>query len=127
MVERRENLSYDEFSGARIQILGTNPNNPYEGRIFVWTKMGWYERLEGQAGNAAFTHIAESQDELRELISRENSGAGLFEIGGEYRKIVSLEFIAQSRSDSDTQEDSQGDYDDDKADDDEQEYHQHGL
>ena len=126
MVERRDSENYDEYSGARIQILGTHPNNPDEGRIFVWTKMGWYERLEGQSGNVAFTHIAESQEQLEDLISRENPGAELRDIGGEYRRLVTQEFIGQSRSDSDTQEDSQEEYDDDKADDDEQQYHQHG-
>jgi hypothetical protein len=44
----------EEFRGAGIQVLGTNLNNPEEGRIFVWTKLGWFERISGSSGNVAF-------------------------------------------------------------------------
>ena len=112
----------EEFRGARIQILGTNPESPEKGRIFVWTKMGWFERLEGPPGNVAFTHVADSEEELRELISRDNAQADLHELGGKNRKKVSEEFIEQSRSYSDSPEDSR-----EEPDEDDQEYHQHGL
>ena len=112
----------EEFRGAQIQILGTNPASPENGRIFVWTKMGWFERLEGPSGNVAFTPVADSEEELREFISRENPGANLSELGGVYREEVSVEFIQQSRSYSDSPEDSSEKPDSE----DDQEYHQHG-
>ena len=122
MVDNGGQSEREEFRGARIQILGTNPDTPEEGRIFVWTKMGWFERLEGQSGNVAFTPVADSEEELRELISRDNAQADLHELSGEYRKMVSEEFIEQSRSYSDFPEDSN-----EEPDEDDQEYHQHGL
>jgi hypothetical protein len=112
----------EEFRGARIQVLGTNPESPEEGRIFVWTKMGWFERLKGPSGNVAFTHVADSEEELREFISRDNPGADLRELRGVYSEEVSVEFIQQSRSYSDSPKDSS-----EEPDEDDQEYHQHGL
>ena len=115
----------EEFRGAPIQILGTNPSDPEEGRIFVWTKMGWFERLEGPWGDVAFTPVAESEKELRELISRDNLQVDVTELGGEYRKKVSEEFIEQSPSYPDSPEDSREETDEDNED--EQENHQHDL
>jgi hypothetical protein len=115
----------EEFRGARIQILGTNPDDPENGRVFVWTKMGWFERLEGQWGDVAFTPVAESEEELRELILRDNPDADLTELGGDFRKKVSEEFIEQSPSYPDSPEDSSEETDEDNED--EQENHTHDL
>ena len=106
MGDNEGNSEREEFRGARIRILGTNPDDPEEGRIFVWTKMGWFERLEGPWGDIAFTPVAESEEELRELISRDNPKSDLTELGGEFRKIVSEEFIEQSPSYPDSPEGS---------------------
>ena len=97
----------EETSGTKIQIMGTNPDNPVDGRIFVW----------------AFTPIAESEKELREVISRDNPDAELCDITGEFRKQVVEEFIDQSPSYSDSPEDSVVEAEDDE----EQEYHEHDL
>jgi hypothetical protein len=121
MVDNEEQYEREESRGVTIQILGTNIDNPAEGRIFVWTKMGWFERLEGQSGDIAFTPIADSEEELRELISRDNPDADLDDLKGKYREKVSEEFIEQSPSYSDDSEDSSEEADDDE----EQEYHQH--
>ena len=67
MADNGGHLEQEEFREAPIQILGTNPDRPEKGRIFVWTKMGWFERLEGSSGNVAFTPVADSEEELREL------------------------------------------------------------
>jgi len=123
MVDNGGHSEREEFRGARIQIVGTNPDRPEKGRIFVWTKMGWFERLEGPSGNIAFTPVADSEEELRKLISRDNPRADLLDLSGKYRKKVSEEFIEQSRSYSDTPEDSS----EEPSDEDDQEYHQHGL
>ena len=111
----------DEFRGAKLRILGTNPDNPDEGRIFVWTKMGWFERLEGQSGDVAFTPVAQSESELRELISRDDPSADLVQLGGDYRKMVSEEFMEQSPSYRDSPEYS----DEEPLEEDSQQYHQH--
>jgi hypothetical protein len=85
--------------------------------------MGWFERLEGPSGDIAFTPIADSEEELRELISRDNPNTDLDDLRGKYRKRVSEEFMEQSSSYSDSSEDSSEESDDDE----EQEYHQHDL
>jgi hypothetical protein len=123
MINNEENSEREEYRGAKIQILGTNPEDPANGRIFVWTKMGWFERLEGQSGDIAFTPIAESEKELREVISRDNPNTDLDDIRGEFRKKVSEEFIEQSPSYSDSPEDSSEEADDDE----DQAYQEHNL
>jgi len=121
MADKEEFSEREESRGTRIQILGTNPDNPEKGRIFVWTNMGWFERLEGQSGDIAFTRIADSEEELREMILRETPDADLADLRGKYRKMVSEEFMEQSPSYSESSEDSSEESDDDE----EQEYHQH--
>jgi hypothetical protein len=122
MVEPKEHATNDEFRGARLRIYGTNAESPDEGRIFVWTKTGWFERIEGSAGNVAFTPLADSETELREMIVRDNPSAELIELGGEYRKMVSEEFLEQSISFQDSPEYSREERSDEDED---QQYHQH--
>jgi len=123
MVEGRELMvqDRDEFGGAKVRIFGTNPDNPDEGRIFVWTKMGWFERLEGQSGDIAFIPVAQSENELRELISRDDPSSDLVQLGREYRKMVSSEFMEQSPSYRDSPEYS----DEEPLEEDSQQYHRH--
>jgi hypothetical protein len=123
MDDNEGNSEREESLGAKIQILGTNPDDPDKGRIFVWTKMGWFERLEGESGDIAFTPIAESEKELREVISRDNPNTDLDDLRGEFRKIVSEEFIEQSPSYSDSPENSTVEADDDE----DQAYHEPNL
>jgi hypothetical protein len=122
MVDNGGHSERDEFRGARIQILGTNPDAPEKGRIFVWTKMGWFERATGASGDVAFIPVAQSENELREFISRDDPSVDLVSLGRKYRNMVSKEFTEQSRSYSDSPEDSS-----EEPDEDDQEYHQHGL
>ena len=123
MVEDNKQMNRDKDAArsASLQIFGTDPDNPDDGRIFVWTMMGWYERIEGRSGNVAFTHIAQSESELRELISRDDPSTSLTHLGGEYRKMISKEFMEQSPSYRDSAEYS----DEDPLEEDSQEYHQH--
>ena len=122
MVEDRPHTTQDEFRGARLRIYGTNNDDPDEGRIFVWTKTGWFERIEGSSGNIAFAPIADSEADLRESIKRDNPSADLIELGGEYRKMVSEEFREQSAFDQDYREHSE---DESSDEDEDQQYHQH--
>jgi hypothetical protein len=123
MVEGREQTDREEFRGARLRVYGTNTDNPDEGRIFVWTKTGWFERIEGSSGNVAFAPIADSEAELRELIVRDNPSVDLVELGGDYRKMVSEEFLEQSTSYRDYPGYSRDELSDEDED---QQYHQHG-
>lgn len=49
------------FDGAQPRVFVTNPNDPEEGRTFVWAKARWYERLEGEMGNVAFSPLTDSR------------------------------------------------------------------
>jgi hypothetical protein len=128
MMEDKKDITQGEFRGARFRIFGTDPDNPEEGRIFIWTKMGWFERVQGMSGNVAFIPVAQSESELRELISRDDHLIDLVSLGGGYRKMVSDEFMAQSLSsrDSEDSEDTSEENSEDSENNDQQ-YHQHGL
>jgi hypothetical protein len=95
MPEDMERPDENEFLGARPRILVTDARNPEFGRTFVWTKLGWFKREEGKMGDVAFTPIADSEDELRRLVMREDPAADLIAASGEYRKMVSAEFMDQ--------------------------------
>ena len=114
----------DKFRGARLRVFGTNRENPEEGRVFVWTKTGWFERMEGTSGNVAFTPIAESEEELKDLIAEDNPEFDLIELGGDFRRTVSQEFSEEASS----LEDSTADLMEKPTDEeDDQLYHQHDL
>jgi hypothetical protein len=121
VVEDREHMARDEFRGDRLRILGTDQNNPDEGRIFVWTEVGWFERIKGESEDVAFTPVAHSDDELRELVLRDDPSADLVQLGHEYRKRVSEEFMEQSPSYLDSPEYSSEQH----FEEDDQQYHQH--
>jgi hypothetical protein len=123
MLEGSENSTREEFRGARVRVVGTDPDNPDEGRVFVWTKMGWFERVEGQSGGVSFIPVAQSENELREFISRRDPSVDLVPLGGSYRKMVSEEFMEQSPAYSDSPEYSS----EDPNQEDDQQYHQHDL
>jgi hypothetical protein len=122
-VERKHHPG-DEFKGNRLRILSTDLEEPEEGRIFVWTKEGWFERIEGSAGNVAFTHIADSEDELRQLVREDAPSADLYPVGGESRRLISEEFVEQYRSFLDSPDSTREEIvDEDEV----QEYHQHDV
>jgi len=121
MLEGSENSTREEFRGARVRVVGTDPDNPDEGRVFVWTKMGWFERVVGQSGGVSFIPVAQSENELREFISRRDPSVDLVPLGGGYRKMVSEEFMEQSPAYSDSPEYSSEDPNQEE----DQQYHQH--
>jgi hypothetical protein len=122
--DRREKAVSEEFRGARLRIIGTNADDPEEGRIFVWTKTGWFERIAGSSGNVAFSEIANSEVELREMVARDKPAADLVELGGEFRKMVSEEFVEQSTYSRDYPGASRDEPNDEDED---QQFHQHDL
>ena len=128
MADNEGHSEREDFRGARIQVLGTNTDDPAEGRIFVWTKMGWFERMEGPWDDVAFTPVAESEEELRILVSKDDPKADLSELSGEFKKMVSAEFRDQTPIHPDALEDANRDTDEGNDDnEDDQEYHQHDL
>jgi hypothetical protein len=125
MVDNGEHWEREDSRGTKIQILSTNPDNLERGRTFVWTKMGWFERIEGQSGNVAFSHVARSEEELRNYISSDNPSVDLVSSGSKYSEMVAEEFMQQSRSYIGSREDSDEEFTKADKDDDKQKYHQH--
>jgi hypothetical protein len=123
MMQDRDQLEQneDESRGTGLRIYGTNREQPDEGRIFVLTKMGWFERIEAPSGAVAFTPVARSESEMKELVSSDDPSAELVQLGGHYNKMVAREFIEQSSSYLDSPEYSP----DEPTENDSQEYHQH--
>lgn len=83
------------FRGTRPQVMVTNPDNPLEGRTFVWAWTQWFERIEGSTGAVAFEPVASSEDELSRYISQERE-IELYPPDRDYRNMVYNEFIEQS-------------------------------
>ena len=124
MFIHQEHKGSNEFLGARLRVYSTNPNDLDEGRIFVWTKTGWFERIEGLSGNVAFTPVADSEGKLQDLVKRENPSADLVELEGNDGKMISDEFVEQSISARDYPGYSK---DEPVEEDEDQQYHQHDL
>lgn len=83
------------FKGARPRVYTTSAQAPSEGRTFVWARTRWYERVEGDTGAVAFTPIADSDQELRDSLSPDESAA-LSELDDEVAAAVRDEFLEQT-------------------------------
>jgi hypothetical protein len=85
------------YAGADPRVFVTDPEEPEEGRVFVEAKARWYERIEGEMGNVAFSHIADSEEDLREWLSQAALlEEELAELDDEYARIVQEEFSEQA-------------------------------
>ena len=88
-------MEEDLFRGTEPQILTTNPRDPLEGRIFVWAKTMWFERIEGETGAVEFTPVAYSEEELRRWLFQ-GGPVELAELTGESADIIRQEFLEQT-------------------------------
>jgi hypothetical protein len=111
----------NELQGTKIRIFTTNADKPDKGRIFIWTKIGWFERIEGESGGIAYIPAAASEQELREYISRDPRPSDLVPLHGELRKTVAEEFVEQSFSYRDSPQYSE----EESSEDSDQQFHQH--
>ncbi len=91
--EGMDRMSRDQFSGARPRVFAIDPDHPERDKIFVWTKVGWFERIEGPWGDVTFNPIAESEEELRDWISKDNPDYDLVELDNDFGRTVYQEFM----------------------------------
>jgi hypothetical protein len=93
-----DRMAREEYKGASPRIFVTNPEDPENGRTFIWTQMGWLEREEGSWGDVAFTPVADSEDQLRDWIARSDPDIDLVELDNqnEYQRTVLQEFKEQA-------------------------------
>jgi hypothetical protein len=91
-------MGREEFRAARPRIYGTNPADPEHGRVFVWSKVGWFERVGGPWGDVAFTPAADSEDELKDWLSQTIPDLDFVEVdlNTDFGKTAFAEFKEQS-------------------------------
>lgn len=82
------------FRGTRPLILVTDLLNPSEGRIFVWAWTQWFERIGEDSGAVTFTHVADSEPELRRWLSQQQP-VELSEPDEDFAEMVREEFLEQ--------------------------------
>jgi hypothetical protein len=78
----------NEFRIRPIKCLATNPNNPEDGRIFLRTNVGWFERLDDPSGDLIFTEVSQSEEELLKFVAQDNPSAYLVPLDREHIKVV---------------------------------------
>jgi len=87
-------MEKDLLQGFSPRVFGTQVEDPWNGRVFVWGKMGWYERLEGESGAVAFSPIAHSEEALRRQLHAEGAPA-LVDLDDDFASLVIQEFSEQ--------------------------------
>jgi hypothetical protein len=68
------------------RVFSTNPDEPGEGRTFVWTPTGWIERIDADTGAVEFSPLSMDEDELRSWLSEQD--IEITEIDDEFARIV---------------------------------------
>jgi hypothetical protein len=89
-------LEEDLFARADPRIFVTDPDNPEEGRTFVWAETSWFERIEGDTGAVEFSPVAEDEEELREWLSEQDLEITEIDIDNEFARTVREEFLEQT-------------------------------
>jgi len=90
-----DQMEVDVQGGALPRVFVTDPDEPYEGRTFVWSKMGWLERIALEDGPAAFSPVAASEEELHALLTADERDA-LTEIDDDYAEHICKQFDQQN-------------------------------
>ena len=92
-----EDLHPPLFEGSTPRVFTTQPDDPEEGRAFVWAQARWFERVESATENGAveFSPLTvESEDDLREWLREQN--LEIDELDNEYAAVVQEEFVNQT-------------------------------
>lgn len=78
------------------RIFATNADDPDEGRVFIWTEAGWFERIQAEDGDGAVEFSPLSMDEtaLREWLSEQS--LEIDELDNLYARDVREEFLEQN-------------------------------
>jgi len=82
------------FRGMSPVVLSTQPDDPPEGRTFVWGWTEWFERIEGESGNVSFIPVSDYEQELHKWI-HEQGLPELTEIDDDFSRDVKEEFLDQ--------------------------------
>jgi hypothetical protein len=81
-------LDEDLFADADPRIFVTDPDNLDETRTFVWSPVGWFERIEGDSGAVEFSPAAQDEEELREWLSEQNLEITEIDVDNEFARTA---------------------------------------
>jgi hypothetical protein len=98
MTKEYDPLNLKAFRGTRIKIFGTNADDPEKGRIFLRTKVGWFERIVDASGDLIFTPVTHSEEELLKFVAKGNPSVDLVQLSDEYQKKAYGELLEQLTS-----------------------------
>jgi hypothetical protein len=84
-----------DLSKADPRIFVTDPDDPEAGRTFIWTAMGWFERIEGEDddGPVSFSPLSMDEDDVREWLGEQ--GLEITELDDEFARNVREEFLEE--------------------------------
>jgi hypothetical protein len=76
------------------RVFSTSPDDPGEGRTFVWARTRWFEREEGDSGAVEFSPVEMSEAEIHDWLREQD--LEMTEIDDEFSHIVRDEFKNES-------------------------------
>jgi len=95
-MEEKERLPNKRiFYGTQVKVFGTDPKNPEDGRIYLRTKLGWFERAKAESGDVILTLMPPAGQKMLESVGNGNSSSELFPLGPEYQKKICDELLGQ--------------------------------
>ena len=86
------------IDGADPRVFSTTPDNPEDGRTFVWAKARWYQRVEGSLNEAVFQPLGDSTSDLGQVLSADEMDRldELDPADSEYARAVRRAFLEQA-------------------------------
>ncbi len=76
------------------RVFSTSPDNPGDGRTFVWARTKWFEREESEAGAVEFSPVEMSEAEIHDWLREQ--GLEMTELDDEFSTLVRDEFKSES-------------------------------
>jgi hypothetical protein len=95
MVIETNNPPKRVFNGARVKIFGTNLNDPKNERIYLKTKLGWFERNKNESGDLRLATVSQIEAKLLEFVGNGGASTELIPLSAEYRKQFYIELLEQ--------------------------------
>jgi hypothetical protein len=84
-----------DLGDVDARVFTTNPEEPGEGRTFVWTPTGWFERISSdETGAVEFSPLSMDEDALREWLSEQD--LDITEVDDDFYDLVREEFAGES-------------------------------
>jgi hypothetical protein len=90
------------LAGADPRVFSTDPEDPEEGRTFVWATTRWYERVvDDETGAVEFPHLFDSEAELHGWLKEEEGidpehELSELDVDDDYYRMVREEFMNQT-------------------------------